>query len=267
MSKVILAFGLLLSGIVVSYAQNTTTHSRTTASGETASSASKAGNKVDIRSGTRLAGELQNTIDVSRASVGDEVMLKTTEAIKSEGRTVVRKGSRLFGRVTDVSQKTEANGESRISVLFERLETGLLEVPISARIVSLEKGRASVRNDDHDIFDGDVSSNADVSTRTRSTTSNGQGHGSLLGGVVTGVNTTAGDVLGSTTTAVGSTVNGGANGLGRSLGRIQISESSNASAEGGSVLSLRGENLRVEKGTRFNLVFTQSARTDASRNE
>ncbi len=104
MTKMILAFGLLLSGVVVSYAQNTTTHSRVTANGETASSASKAGNNLDIRSGTRLAGELQNTIDVQRASVGDEVMLKTTEAIKSEGRTVVSKGSRLFGRVTEVSQ-------------------------------------------------------------------------------------------------------------------------------------------------------------------
>lgn len=265
MTKMILAFGLLLSGVVVSYAQNTTTHSRVTANGETASSASKAGNKLDIRSGTRLAGELQNTIDVQRASVGDEVMLKTTEAIKSEGRTVVRKGSRLFGRVTDVSQKTKANGESRVSVLFERLETGLLEVPISARIVSLENGRASVRSGDQDILNGDVSNNADVSTRSRSTTSSGQGNGSLLGGVVTGVTTTTSDVLGSTTTAVGSTVNGGANALGRSLGRIQISESSNAAAEGGSVLSLRGDNLRVEKGTKFNLVLTQSARTDASR--
>src|SRR5258705_8120121 len=163
MTKMILAFGLLLSGVVVSYAQNTTTHSRVTANGETASSASKAGNNLDIRSGTRLAGELQNTIDVQRASVGDEVMLKTTEAIKSEGRKVVRKGSRLFGRVTDVSQKTKANGESRVSVLFERLETGSLEVPISARIVSLENGRARVRSGDQDILNGDVSSNANVS--------------------------------------------------------------------------------------------------------
>src|SRR5258705_1116097 len=267
MTKMILAFGFLLSGVVVSYAQNTTTHPRATANGETASSASKAGNKVDIQSGTRLAGELQNTIDVGRASVGDEVMLKTTEAIKSEGRTVASKGSRLFGRVTDVSQKTKANGESHVSVLFERLETGSLQIPIFARIVSIEKGKSSARSGDQDVFSSDASSSANVMTRSQSTTSSGQGNGSLLGGVVTGVTTTASDALGSTTTAVGSTVNGGPNGLGRSLGRIQISESSNASAEGGSVLSLRGDNLRVEKGTKFNLVLTQSATTDASRNQ
>jgi hypothetical protein len=47
--------------------------------------------------------------------------------------------------------------------------------------------------------------------------------------------------------------------VGRGLGGIQISQSSSASVEGSSVLSLQGQNLRLEKGTNFNLVLTQSA--------
>jgi hypothetical protein len=54
--------------------------------------------------------------------------------------------------------------------------------------------------------------------------------------------------------------------LGRSLGRIQISESSSTSTEGGSTLTLQGENLHLEKGTTFNLVISQSAKASAGRN-
>jgi hypothetical protein len=80
---------------------------------------------------------------------------------------------------------------------------------------------------------------------------------------VTATSTATSEVLGNT---VGSTINtsgsaagGATSAVGRSLGRIQISESADASASGGSVLSLRGENLRVEKGTTFILVMTQAA--------
>jgi hypothetical protein len=63
-----------------------------------------------------------------------------------------------------------------------------------------------------------------------------------------------GSTIDSTANAAGSA----ATGVGRSLNGIQISESSNTSVDGGSVLSLQGDNLRLEKGTRFNLLVTQS---------
>ncbi|MGH9907765.1 MAG: hypothetical protein ACRD8U_19530, partial [Pyrinomonadaceae bacterium] len=65
--------------------------------------------------------------------------------------------------------------------------------------------------------------------------------------------------VGSAVDATGRTVKGATAGTGRSLGRIQITESSSTSAEGGVVLSLRGENLRLEKGLTFNLLLNRSA--------
>ena len=76
-----------------------------------------------------------------------------------------------------------------------------------------------------------------------------------VGGVLNSTTQTAGDVVGGTTGAVGSTVNG----VTRSVGGIRISESTDASAEGGSTLSLMGDNLRLEKGTSFNLRLNQAA--------
>jgi hypothetical protein len=79
-------------------------------------------------------------------------------------------------------------------------------------------------------------------------------------------------VVGGTTSALGSTVDSTTNvvgntttGVGRSLGGIQISQSSNTSVDGSSVLSLQGGNLRLEKGTTFNLVLTQSASASTTR--
>jgi hypothetical protein len=83
-----------------------------------------------------------------------------------------------------------------------------------------------------------------------------------------------GSEVGATTSAVSSTVDSTANavgstatGVGRSLGRIQISESSNTSVEGGSVLSLQGDNLLLEECTRINLVLTQSASADTVKDQ
>ena len=141
---------------MAAYAQKTESRASGEASNQTSAAANQAGKKIQLDSGTRLAGELQNTIDVRKAKVGDQVLLKTTQAIKSGGRTVVGKGSRLVGHVTEVAQKGKGNGESRVGILFDRLEQGSLAVPISATISSITSGRASARNNE-DLFEGDAS--------------------------------------------------------------------------------------------------------------
>lgn len=277
MNKVILATGLVLICILHSYSQTAQTRSRTSSSGEAAASANGVGKTVNIAAGTRLAGELQSIIDVRKAKVGDEVVLKTTQAIKAEGRTVVNKGARLIGRVTEVSKKAEANGESRIGILFDRLESGSLEVAIAASIASLSKSQANALRNDQATAGIDAGGSASASARPTASGQRTSSSGSVVGGVVGGVTNSVGgvvnatstatnDVLGNTAAAVGSTINasgrtagGATSAVGRSLGGIQISESADASASGGSVLSLRGENLRVEKGTTFILVLTQAA--------
>jgi hypothetical protein len=266
MKRTILATSLaLVCGLVVN-AQTANTSARGEASNQTSSTASASNKSVTLDSGTRLAGELQSTIDARKAKVGDQVVLKTTQAIKSEGRTVVGKGSRLIGHVTEVSQKSKSNGESRIGLLFDRLEGGSLNMPIAATITSVVNGTAKSRANDEDLFASDTSSSASSSARSGGSRTSSANSGGLVGGVVNSTTSTAGNVVGGTTAAVGSTVDSTTNvvgntatGVGRSLGGIQISQSSNTSVEGSSVLSLQGGNLRLEKGTTFNLMLTQSA--------
>lgn len=274
MKKPILAVSLTLACALAANAQKAETRATGDASNQTSAGVSGAAKSINLESGTRLTGELQNTVDVRKAKVGDQVVLKTTQAIKSGGRTVVGKGAKLIGHITEVAQKSKGDSQSRVGILFDRLERGSLALPISATISSLTSGSANVRRNDEDVFGTSASSSARSSNSTRASSGSSGGLlGGGAGGVLNSTTSTVGDVVGGTTSAVGSTVNSTTNAVGStatgvgSLGRIQISESSSTSIEGSSVLSLQGGNLRLDKGTNFNLVLTQSASAGTSRDQ
>lgn len=258
MKRTILALSLTLACAVAAYAQQEESRTSGEASNQTSAAMNQVGKSVNLDSGTHLAGELQNAIDVRKAKVGDQVLLKTTQTIKSGGRTVVGKGSRLVGHVTEVTQMGKGNGESRIGILFDRLEQGSLAMPIAATISSVTSGNANASANNEDLFASNTSAGGSASSMSSARTSSGGSNGGLLGGVsgVVGSTTSVlGTTVDSTTNAVGNTTTG----VGRSLGGIQISQSSDTSVEGSSVLSLQGGNLRLEKGTNFNLILSESA--------
>lgn len=274
MKKSILVVSLSLACAFVANAQKAETRATGDASNQTSADVNRAGKNVNLDSGTRLTGQLQNTVDVRKARVGDQVVLKTTQAIKSNGRTVVGKGAKLIGRVTEVAQTTKGESQSRVGILFDRLEQGSLAMPISATISSITSGSANVRRNDEDLFGSSASGSARSSSSARTSSGNSGGLLGGTGGVLNSATSTVGDVVGGTTSAVGSTVNSTTNtvgnttsGVGGTLGRVRISESSSTSVEGSSVLSLQGGNLRLDKGTNFNLVLTQSASAGASRDQ
>ena len=270
MKRMILALSLSVAFAAPVLAQKAESRASVEAQSQTSAAITQGAKSINLESGTRLAGDLQSAIDVRKAKVGDQVVLKTTQAIKSGGQTVVSKGSRLVGRITEVSKQTGSNGESRVGILFDRLEQGSLAMPIAATITSVTSAaaNASLNNDGFGSNAG-ASGSASSSTSTRSSNNNG----GLLGGagsIVSSTTSTVGSVVGGTTSAVGSTVDSATGTLGsagKSLGGIQISQSSNASVEGSSVLSLQSGNLRLEKGTHFNLVLTQSASAGARKDQ
>src|SRR5205085_1466739 len=247
MKRTFLIVTLALGCAASALAQTHKAQTSTSASSDTSAHASAQGGQrnVEIVSGTRLAAQLQNTLDVRRAHVGDQVVLKTTEAIKQNGHTMVNKGARLIGHVTEVQQRAQGNAESRIGLVFDRLESGSLTTPISATITSITQAttHTSASNDD---FTNDTSAS---STTTTSTSAGSSGGGGLLGGV----GNTVGGVVNTTTQATGQVVSGTTSAVGRTVGGLHISQSGSASAEGGSTLSLTGGNLLLEKNTTFNL--------------
>ena len=211
----------------------------------------KSDNSAMLQAGTSLEAQLQQTLDVKKSKVGDEVILTTTKTIKQNGETVVAKGSRLIGRVTEVQQKTKTAATSKLDVVFDRIEGKNLSAPISATIVSLTQANANTSVGD--TLDSDVSG----SSNNSGSVSKSNSGGGLLGGV----SNTVGGIANTTTNTVGgvtNTVNGTTNGLGRTLNGIRLSQSSDSSVSGATTLSAQTDNLRIEKGVMFQLRLTES---------
>ena len=215
--------------------------------------------------GSSIQAELQNDVDVKRSKIGDQVVLKTTKAIKRGRDTVIPKGTNLIGRITEVQQRTKDNASSRIGMVFDRIEGKNLSAPISASIVSITNAQAAASVGD--TLDTGLSGG----TSTSSSVSGGQG-GSAGGGLINtvggvtstvgGVTNTVGSIAGTATQTVGSVTNtagqtvGSTTGsLGRTLSGIQISQSASGSAQSSTTLSSPNRNIKLEKGVMFQLQF------------
>jgi hypothetical protein len=208
------------------------------------------GKQMSLMSGTSLDAQLQHTVDVNSAKVGDEVILKTTRPIKQNGDVAIAKGTTLIGRITEVQRWTKDNSQSRLSLIFDRIEGKDLSVPISASIVSITNVAAQAAAGD--ALMSDISGSSQTSGRA---SSGGSGGGGLLGGVgntVGGLVNTTTETAGTVTSTVGQTAGTATGTVGRTVSGLQISSSASGSANSSTTLS-SNRNVRIEKGATFNL--------------
>lgn len=241
MNKVYLIISIILTCAVLGVGQ--------TEKGKKAPPADS-GDRVSLMSGTNLDAQLQKTVDVNNAKVGDEVVLKVTKSIKQNGEVVIPKGTELIARVTEVQRRTKENSTSKLGMVFDRVQGRDISAPFSASIVSITNVAAQTAVGDSLIAD----------TSGSSQTSGGVSRGSSGGGLLGGVGSTVGGLVNTTTQTVGTVTNtaaqtaGTATGtVGRTLSGIQISSSASGSASSSSTLSSTNKNVRVEKGATFNL--------------
>jgi hypothetical protein len=69
-----------------------------------------------------VTGELEGKLDSKTAKVGDRVVLKTTEKVQSSDGTVIPRGSRLVGHITEVQAYDQQHGPARIAIAFDHAE-------------------------------------------------------------------------------------------------------------------------------------------------
>ncbi len=249
MNKVYLGISLMLICTMMCFGQIDKNKKSSTA-------ASDRPDSISLMSGASLEAELQKTVDVNKAKVGDEIVLKVTKSIKQSGEVVIPKGSTLLGRVTEVQRKTKQNSESRLGMIFDRIQGKSLSAPFSASVVSITDAAANVGNGDS------VMSDVSGSSRTSGSASGGSSGGGLLGGV----GSTVGGLVNTTTQTAGMATNtvvqtaGTASGtIGRTINGIHISNSVNASADSSTTLYSNNKNVRIEKGATFNLKVSNKA--------
>ena len=251
------------------------------ASASTSASAQNGQANGSLATGTAFNAELSSPIDSKKCKPGDTVNAHTTEAVKSEGKTVIPKGAKLVGHVTQASARAKGESESALGIVFDKaiLKNGQ-EIPLSAGIQALAAAQssASAAGSDVDAFGG-----AGASAAGSGAAGSRGGLGgvtSAAGGAVGAVTNTAANVGGTAGGAVNSAAGAGGSVVGSSKGAVgglnaagQLSSNSqgvfglnglnlNAAASNatqGSVITSTGKNVRLDSGTRMLLVSEAQA--------
>jgi len=251
------------------------------ASAATSASAQNGQANGSLATGSAFNAALNSPIDSKKCKPGDAVTAHTTEAAKSEGKTVIPKGSKLVGHVTQASARAKGESESALGIVFDKaiLKNGQ-EVPLNVAIQAIASAQssASTAGSDMDAMGGMGASAAG------SGAAGGRGAlggvGSATGGAVGTVTNTAANVGGVASGAANTAANAGGSVAGASKGAVgglnaagQLTTNSqgvfglsglnlNAAASNateGSVITSAGKNVHLDSGTRMLLVSQAQA--------
>ena len=92
-----------------------------------------------------VTGELQGNLDSKSARVGDRVVLKTEQSMKTGDGVVIPKGSRLIGHVTEVQTRGSGRPASQLGIVFDHAQLrGGQTLAIQSMIESVEPSRAEL---------------------------------------------------------------------------------------------------------------------------
>ena len=91
-----------------------------------------------LPAGATISAELTKSVDAKKAKVGDPVMAKVTEDVKSGSTTVIPKGSKITGQVTSAQPHEKGGAASTLALRFDKvtLKDGK-EMPMAATIQAI----------------------------------------------------------------------------------------------------------------------------------
>src|SRR5882724_3835416 len=262
-------------------AGQTQTQASGNASASAAASAQNGQANGSLAAGTAFNAALSSPIDSKKCKPGDPVNAHNTEAVKSEGKTVIPKGAKLVGHVTQASARAKGESESSLGIVFDKaiLKNGQ-EIPLNAGIQAIASAQSGVSaaGSEMDTMGG-LGASAAGSGAAGSRGALG-GVTSTAGGAVGTVTNTAANVGGVAGGTVNSAANAGGSIAGASKGAVgglnaagQLTSSSQgvfglnglnlstaaSNATQGSVITSAGKNVHLDSGTRMLLVSQAQA--------
>src|SRR5438132_7095372 len=242
------------------------------ASVSTSASAQNGQVNSSLAAGTAFNAALSSPVDSEKCKPDKPVNARTTEAVKSEGKSVIPKGAKVIGHVTQASARAKGESESALGIVFDKvILKNSQEIPLSVGIqaIAAAQNNASAAGSDMDVM-GSMGASAAGSGRGAL-----GGVTSAAGGAVGAVTNTAASAGGVAGGAVNSAANAGGSIAGASKGAVgglnaagQLTSNSqgvfglnglnlNAAASNatqGSVVTSSGKNVHLDSGTRMLLV-------------
>ncbi len=212
-----------------------------------------------LNAGTTVNAVLSKPSDSRKSKPGDQVVATASQDVKSDGKVVVKKGSKLIGHVTEAKAKGDGQANSSLGIVFDH---ALLKNGQQVQMNSVVQAIGSVQTAPASV-DSDMSA---MGSGSVAPTAGGGGHSGLLGGVgstahaATGaVANVGGGATGALNSTMGSTANVG-NGLSGALnstssgvvglkGLSLATAASNATE--GSVITSTGKSVHLDSGTQM----------------
>ena len=225
--------------------------------------------RITLATGSTIAAELGTTIDSKKAKPGDAVMAYVTETLKAGGTTVIPKGAKIVGHVTEASARAKGDANSTLGIQFEKVTAkNGPEIPLNVWIRAIAAppehvpeagpGQDSITADSPGMAAGSPmgvarngTSGANSNPRTAAGTPNGSpiGASSAENSPANAAGSAPGNVGGLNPAGQLSANSRGVFGL---TGLHLATDAS--SAPQGSLITTSGKNVRLESGTRLLLV-------------
>jgi hypothetical protein len=218
-----------------------------------------------LQAGSTVQAELTKPVDARKNKPGDEVVAKTTQDVKSNGQTVLPKGSKLVGHITDVQAREKGQQESHMAIAFEHaiLKNGT-QVPMALTLQAIGSSQANAAAAmDDSAMAGSTMAGSTMANENMSGMATSSGSGATRG-ALGGVTSTTGHVANTAGTATRGTLNTGtsagagvAGGL-TSTSRgvvgfpgMTLSSATASSTNAGSVISSTTSNVHLDSGTQM----------------
>jgi len=137
-----------------------------------------------------ISGELEGKLDSKTAKPGDRVVLKTIDKVQTSDGTIIPRGSRLIGHVTEVQAYSKERGAAQLGIAFDRVE---MKNGQSAEIYTLIRGmRPSAAAMDASAMGSDDMMGAPMGGGGGAMMGGGRGGGGLIGGAGGALNSAGG---------------------------------------------------------------------------
>jgi hypothetical protein len=259
-------------------AQANKTNAQASGGASVSSSASAGSNRTNagLASGTAFNAALSAPVDSKKSKPGDPVTARTTEGVKSDGKTVLPKGTKLLGHITQASARAKGDSESALAITFDRAILGNgEEVPLNVAMEAIASAQATAASEaDLDTM-GSAGASA-VGSGMAGSHRAGGGLVSTAGSAVGSVTNSATNVGTAGGTAVNSTLGAGAGVSHGAVGGLNAAGQLTSNSQGvfgmnglnlnsvatngmqGSVITSTGKNVHLDSGTRM-LMVTETA--------
>ena len=93
---------------------------------------------ASLADGSPIAAELSSSVDSKKTKQGDAVTARTTADIRADGKTILPRGTKLVGHVTEVAARAKGGADSSLGIAFDKaILKGGEELPLNVAIVAV----------------------------------------------------------------------------------------------------------------------------------